>query len=350
MGGDARYSQALGDLRGVLARFKPGQKVYDEIVGSREQVFAKYRPIFSPDHVPSLTKEEFVPFLYFENNRHWSGLYRQGLGAASDMKRLQGCLTVLLDEDRPIRERFPEALAMVSGFGKAIATGILTVAYPQKYGVWNNTSEAALRQTGLWPNFDRGEGVGGRYERINSLLVRLTSDLGIDLWTLDALWWFLLEPEELPPMGGGETPPTLQEGEGFALERQLEEFLLENWDRTPLAKEWTILKTADDPEAGHQFPTDVGRIDILAVDKEQRRFLVVELKRNQSTDQTVGQALRYMGWVKKHVAKDGQSVEALIIAHKAGKDAQYALLTVPSVSMMTYEVEFRLNNLQPLPA
>jgi hypothetical protein len=240
--GEAKYSKVPGDLRGALVRFKPGQKTYDEIVATREQVFAKYRPIFSPEHVPSLTKDEFTSFLYFENNCHWSGLYRQGLGAAGDMGRLRGSLAILLDENRPIHERFPEALGMVSGFGKAIATGILTVAYPEKYGVWNNTSEAGLRQVGLWPNFERGEGVGGRYEKINSLLVRLSSDLGIGLWTLDALWWFLLEPDRLPQAGAEITPQTVQGGESFALERQLEEFLLENWDRTPLAKEWTILK------------------------------------------------------------------------------------------------------------
>lgn len=202
---------------------------------------------------------------------------------------------------------------------------------------------------GLWPSFDRGEGVGGRYGKINALLLRLSFDLGIDLWTLDALWWFLLEPERLPQASAEATPQTIPGQESFALERQLEEFLLENWDRTPLANEWSIFKTPDDPEAGNQFPTDVGRIDILAVHREQPRFLVVELKRNQSSDQTVGQALRYVGWVKKHLAKDGQSVEALIIAHKAEKDAKYALSTLPNVSMMTYEVEFRLKEMEPLP-
>jgi hypothetical protein len=141
----------------------------------------------------------------------------------------------------------------------------------------------------------------------------------------------------------------VESAESFALERQLEQFLLENWDRTPLAKDWAIFTTPDDPEAGNQCPTDIGRIDILAVHKTQPRFLVVELKRNQGTDQTVGQALRYVGWVKKHLAKDGQSVEALIIAHKAEKAAHYAMLTLPNVAMMTYEVEFRLKELEPLP-
>ena len=65
MTSEAKYSKVVGDLRGALARFKPGQKIYDEIVATREEVFAKYRPIFSPEHVPSLTREEFTSFLYF---------------------------------------------------------------------------------------------------------------------------------------------------------------------------------------------------------------------------------------------------------------------------------------------
>jgi hypothetical protein len=338
-----------GALRGALARLKPGQKTYDEIVEAREQVLARYRPIFSSGHVAALTKDEFTSFLYIENNHHWSGLHRKGLGAAADIGTLRQGLAVLLDESRPIRERFPEALGMVGGFGKAIATSILMVAYPDRYGVWNNTSEAALRQVALWPTFEKGDGLGGRYEKINTLLVRLSSDLGIDLWTLDALWVFLLEPERLSTPDLEPAAPFAQGGESFALERQLQEFLLENWERTPLAKEWIIFHTPDDPEAGNEYPTDIGRIDILAVHKEQPRFLVVELKRNQSSDQTVGQALRYMGWVKKHLAKDGQSVEALIIARRADKSAQYALSILPNVTMMSYEVEFRLKALAALP-
>lgn len=349
MSSEANYGKALGELRVVLVQFKPGQETYDQIVGTREQVFARYRPIFSTEHIASLSRDEFTSFLYWENNKHWSGLYRKGLGAAADMNRLRQALGILLDESSPIRERFPEALGMVTGLGKAIGTGILTIAYPDKYGVWNKTSEAALRQVGLWPNLDKGEGLGGRYEKINGLLRRLSSDLAIDLWTLDAMWWFLLEPKRMPALVSEASAEIVQGGGGsFALKRQLEEFLLENWDRTPLAKEWAIYTTAEDPEAGNQYPTDVGRIDVLAVHKKQPRFLVVELKRNQSSDQTVGQALRYVGWIKKHSAMEGQSVEALIIAHKADKDAHYALSTLPHVKMMTYEVEFRLKELEPL--
>jgi hypothetical protein len=345
MSAEDNYNAVLGELRALLAALKPGNKTYNDIIAPRDEVFARYGPVFSLTHVPSLSEDEFTSFLYLENNHHWSSLYRQGLRAVGDMSSLRRALSVLLDEGKPIGQRFPEALKLVPGLGKAIATAILTVAYPEKYGVWNNTSEAALRKKQLWPHFDRGEGIGGRYDKVNNLLIRLSNDLSTDLWTLDAIWWAILQPE-IGVSGPAGDPSA---GESFALERQLESFLLENWNRTPLAKEWAIYSTDDEPETGNQFPTDIGRIDILAVHKADGRFLVIELKRDQSTDQTVGQVLRYVGWVKRHLAQEGQPVEALIIAHKADKEARYALSTLPNVKMMTYEVEFKLKDLTPLP-
>ena len=41
---------------------------------------------------------------------------------------------------RPIAERLDEVAEAVHGMGKAIITVILTVAYPDRYGVWNPTS------------------------------------------------------------------------------------------------------------------------------------------------------------------------------------------------------------------
>lgn len=185
---EARYSKVISELRGIAARFKPGQRIYDEIVGFRDEVLARYRPIFSSEHIPSLTKERFTSFLYIENNHHWSGLYRKGLGAAEDMDTLRQALAVLLDESRPIQERFPNALDQATGLGKGIATAILTVAYPDKYGVWNNTSEAALRKMGIWPDFARGADIGRRYAQINDHLARLATDLEMNFWTLDTFW------------------------------------------------------------------------------------------------------------------------------------------------------------------
>ena len=46
-----------------------------------------------------------------------------------------------------------------------------------------------------------------------------------------------------------------------------------------------------------QYKTDIGRIDILAKDKVEGNYVVIELKKNQTSDDTIGQILRYMGWI-----------------------------------------------------
>ena len=75
--------------------------------------------------------------------------------------------------------------------GKAIATSILLIAYPEKYGVWNGTSEKALRMLQIFPSDRLSNGL--KYKAINDVLRRLSTDLEIDMWTIDALWWHFLK-------------------------------------------------------------------------------------------------------------------------------------------------------------
>ena len=70
--------------------------------------------------------------------------------------------------------------------------------------------------------------------------------------------------------------------------------------------------------------------------------MIIELKRDQTSDQTIGQVLRYMGWVRKHLAQDNESVEGLIIARSSDEKLEYALAEVNSVNFMMYEVKFYL--------
>ncbi len=79
-----------------------------------------------------------------------------------------------------------------------------------------------------------------------------------------------------------------------------------------------------------QFDTqEVGIIDCLAIDKN-KDLVVIELKRN-STDQTLGQILRYMGWVNENLCKNSQKVKGIIIAESKDNRLDYALTIVPSV-------------------
>lgn len=129
----------------------PKDKELQSIIDARDEVLARYQPVFSREHIPNLTQEEFSSFLYFDNNKHWTGLYRHVGKLTAAMKALRHALKILLEESRPIDQRFSELVgsSMVKGLGKALATAILLVAYPDRYGVWNNASEAALKQLGI---------------------------------------------------------------------------------------------------------------------------------------------------------------------------------------------------------
>jgi len=76
------------------------------------------------------------------------------------MPALRASLRSLFDESRPIEQRFDEAITTVPGMGKALATAILVVAFPEKYGVWNKTSEESLRALEIWPEFQWGTSAG----------------------------------------------------------------------------------------------------------------------------------------------------------------------------------------------
>jgi hypothetical protein len=199
---DAKYDSALATLISRIQGFRPGNQVYDEIVPYRDAVLARFGPLFSPPRIESLSKEEFTPFLHFEHNHHWTNLHRTGLGLADDMPSLRRTLTVLVDDTRPLDRRFTSALASAKGLGPAIATAILTVTYPAKYGVWNSTTEDGLARIGGWPDMSSHGRIGGKYSALNSLLLRLSTDLGLDLWTLDALWWYIVGGHQLPKSVG----------------------------------------------------------------------------------------------------------------------------------------------------
>lgn len=157
------------------------------IVAKRDEVVKRFGPLFRDPS--SLSKQDYLDFLSFQHNHHWTGLERLGRSAADDMDNLRDSITILVDETAPLSERIDTALAMVHGVGVGTLTPMVHLAFPVRYGVWNGTSEPEMRERGFWPTFPRGASVGKKYEIINSVLLDLAEDLDIDLWTLDALWW-----------------------------------------------------------------------------------------------------------------------------------------------------------------
>lgn len=135
--------------------------------------------------------------------------------------------------------------------------------------------------------------------------------------------------------------PDVEDPVAFAMEKHLEAFLVANWHQTELSKTYSIYEEDGEP-VGQQYATDAGPIDILAVSKDGKRLLVVELKRGRASDVVVGQILRYMGYVKEQIAEPDQIVEGAIIALEDDQKLRWALAAVPSISFYRYQVSFKL--------
>lgn len=135
--------------------------------------------------------------------------------------------------------------------------------------------------------------------------------------------------------------PDVEDPVAFAMEKHLEAFLVANWNQTLLSQEFSIYEE-DGELVGQQYATDAGPIDILAISKDKKRLLVVELKRGRVSDVVVGQLLRYMGFVQEEISEEGQAVEGVIIGLQDDKRLRWAMKAVPSITFYRYQIDFKL--------
>lgn len=154
--------------------------------------------------------------------------------------------------------------------------------------------------------------------------------------------------DEIEKLIGNVKPPTLISNDAtiedpsvFALEKHLEDFLVQNWNQTELGKKYDIYKE-DGVILGQQYPSDTGPIDILAVSKDKKTLLVVELKKGRASDNVVGQIQRYMGYVKEELSEANQEVKGIIIALEDDIRIKRALSVTNNIEFYRYQVSFKL--------
>lgn len=134
---------------------------------------------------------------------------------------------------------------------------------------------------------------------------------------------------------------TIEDPSVFALEKHLEEFLIANWNSCQLSQNYDLFEE-DGEIIGQQYKTDTGFIDILAVSKDRREILVIELKKGRASDAVVGQIQRYMGYILDELAEENQTVRGCIIALEDDLRIKRALRINPSIDFYRYEVSFKL--------
>lgn len=159
---------------------------------------------------------------------------------------------------------------------------------------------------------------------------------------------------QIEKLAGGIGAPSLisldldvEDATSFAMESHLEEFLVENWANTDFGDSYDIYDDENNTDKkkplGKQYETEAGRIDILAVSKDRKELLVIELKKGRASDKVVGQIQRYMGFALTELAEPNQRVKGVIIAREDDANIRFALKVAKDIEFYTYQVNFKLN-------
>lgn len=153
---------------------------------------------------------------------------------------------------------------------------------------------------------------------------------------------------EIETLIAGNKPPIIistdaevEDASNFALEKHLEDFLVENWKQSELGRQYDIYEEEGEL-VGQQYPSDTGPIDILAISKDKKTLLVVELKKGRASDNVMGQIQRYMGYVKEELAEENQIVKGAIIALDDDLRIKRALSVTNNIDFYRYEISFKL--------
>ncbi len=122
----------------------------------------------------------------------------------------------------------------------------------------------------------------------------------------------------------------------YTTEDYFQKYLKENWEKTPFNDEWELW----DKELNAEDFETAGKIDLIAKHRKKKSWLVVEIKKGQAPDKTVGQILRYMGWLKEKYVRNDEKVLGMILSgFPPDKNIRYAMLMTPNID---YKIYYRL--------
>jgi hypothetical protein len=224
--------------------------------------------------------------------------------------------------------------------GTAAKTEMLNVMFPEKYGIWNDRVRRALKFLNLSNLFPdrafRTQIEGGDYVACNRILESLGHELQshglphvsffeVDLFLYSVFVDFAAKKgtlEELPEDEIDEIPPSISR------ETDLRDYLANNPQR--IEKGLKLI--------GKEYATDIGSIDLLCEDPKGK-LVVIETKKGRESDKVVGQILRYMGWLGKHMEK---KVRGVIVVNEPDERLEYALHATKDIQLKFYKVKFEI--------
>jgi hypothetical protein len=133
------------------------------------------------------------------------------------------------------------------------------------------------------------------------------------------------------------------ESSQFGFEKDLQNFLVKNL----YLIEPNLKLYENEGITGIEYPVGNRFVDILAI-SDHSELVVIELKVSKGYDRVVGQLLRYMAWIEKNLAEEGQKVRGVIIAKQISEDLKLACSKITDVKLMEYELSVKLSEVNSI--
>lgn len=322
-----------------------------------------FRKFYNTEKINNLSKEDYFAGLGKKHgclayDLEWGtrklgsikGGSKYKYGYESDFEKIKSLLQKLVSIDYPnsynsdgsLSEEIKSIVALsqeINGFktGRTVLPKMLSIYYPEVFLPIFNDQDHFLQE--FLPNDNSSENAGLElYLGNNYKLVKIKEKLE-DLTNrkFDSFEFMSLLYHAFPKQNDtlkkeiSENEP-IEEKYFEALEVQHYQTLLHrNFNQL-----FPTLKYFDEeeqiPKNGQYDTQTVGIMDILCVDNKGN-FVVIEIKR-QGTDRTIGQILRYMGWTKEELCKDGQKVYGIIVAERKDIYLEFALKMIANVKFM----------------
>lgn len=328
----------------------------------------RWKEWIDPNKLETLSDDElsnrFLEYFNEGAGRHpFNAIYRARI--IRDINKFRYVIKFLLNESASVKERLNKILEKdgtyhIEGIGKGLATSILMDLDPQKYATWNNKTNMGLEALGSSPQFAWGDNWGTRYEKVMEVIRHIRKLMPeLSFLEVDHFLHIVSATEEgieavRSLIEGKETSSEVSETMSqiskerkdmeFVMEKYLEEFIEVNFDIIDFGAKLELYQ--DEENRGRQYPTRVGNIDLLAIDRDNEMFVVIELKKGRSSDEVVGQILRYMGWVKENLAMNDYEkygIRGIIISKEKDDKLEYALKMLSSINVFLYSVSFKLD-------
>lgn len=96
----------------------------------------------------------------------------------------------------------------------------------------------------------------------------------------------------------------------------------------------------------NQVQTEVGILDILAKDSDGK-YVIIELKRDRSSDEVIGQISRYMGIVMEEYNLSKNDIRGIIFCKSTSKRLRSSLKLFDNIEVITFKQVWPNENFPP---